>query len=116
MTEEHFLDFLKYFVEHVRCTHEKPCLLLLDNHESHLCNKGLDFAKENDTVMLSFPPHCTHCLQPLDRSIYGPIKKHFKTTADELHPNNPNAPRDLARGAAKTCESCCIYYCCDIVQ
>ena len=24
MTEEHFLDFLNYFVEHVRCTHEKP--------------------------------------------------------------------------------------------
>ena len=23
MTEEHFLDFLKHFVEHVRCTHEK---------------------------------------------------------------------------------------------
>ena len=23
MTEEHFLDFLKHFVDHVRCTHEK---------------------------------------------------------------------------------------------
>ena len=74
MTEEHFLDFLKHFVEHVRCTHEKSCLLLLDNHESHICIKGLDFAKENGIVMLSFPPRCTHRLQPLDRSIYGPFK------------------------------------------
>ena len=74
MTEEHFLNFLKHFVEHVRCTHEKSCLLLLDNHESHKCIKGLDFAKENGIVMLSFPPHCTHRLQPLDRSIYGPFK------------------------------------------
>ena len=89
MTEEHFLDFLKHFVEHVRCIHEKPCLLLLDNHESHICIKGLDFAKENGIVMLSFPPHCTHRLQPLDRSIYGPFKKYFNIVADEWHLNNP---------------------------
>ena len=44
MTEEHFLDFLNHFVEYVRCTHEKPCLFLLDNHESHIWIKGLDFA------------------------------------------------------------------------
>ena len=79
MTEEYFLDFLKHFVEHVCCTHEKPCLLLLDNHKSHIYYKGLDFAKENDIVMLSFPPHCIHRLQPLDRSIYGPFKKYFNT-------------------------------------
>ena len=89
MTEEHFLDFLKHFVEHVRCTHEKPCLLLLDNHESHIYIKGLDFAKENGIVMLSFPSHCTHRLQPLNRSIYGPFKKYFNTVADEWHLNNP---------------------------
>ena len=57
MIEEHFLDFLKHFVEHVHCTHEKPCLLLLDNHESHICIKGLDFAKENGVVMLFYFRH-----------------------------------------------------------
>ena len=81
MIEEHF-------VEHVRSTHEKPCLLLLDNHESHICIKGLDFAKENGIVMFSFPPHCTHRLQPLDRSIYGPFKKYFKIAANKWHPKN----------------------------
>ena len=89
MTEEQFLDFLKHFVEHVRCTHEKPCLLLLDNHEPHMCIKGFDFAKEKGVVMFSFPPHCTHRLQPLDRSIYGPFKKYFNTVADEWGLNNP---------------------------
>ena len=39
--------------------------------------------------MLSFPPHCTHSLQPLDRSIHGPFKKYFNTVADEWHLNNP---------------------------
>ena len=90
MAEVHFLDFLKHFVEHVRCTHEKPCLLLPDNQESHLCIKGLDFAKENGIVVLSFPPHCTNRLQPLDRSIYGPFKKYFNTVIDEWHPNHPD--------------------------
>ena len=65
MTEEHFLEFLKHCVEHTHCTHEKPCLLLRDNYELHKCIEGLDFAKENGIVMFSFPPHCTHRLQPL---------------------------------------------------
>ena len=89
MAEEHVLDFLKHFFEHVCCTHEKPFLLLLDNHESHICIKGLDFAKENGIIRLSFPPHCTHRLQPLDRSTYGPFKKYFNTVADEWQLNNP---------------------------
>ena len=50
--------------------------------------KELDFAKENDIAMLLFPPHCTHRLQPLDRSIYEPFKKYFNTAADEWHLNN----------------------------
>ena len=89
MTEEHFLDFLKHFVEHVCCTHEKPCLHILDNHESHICIKELDCAKENGILTLLFPPHSTHRLQPLDRSLYGPFKKYFNTAADEWHLNNP---------------------------
>ena len=81
-------ELFKHFVKHVRCTHEKPYLLLLDDHESHICIKGLDFAKENGIVMLSLLPHCTHCLQPLDRSIYGTFKKNFNTAADKWHLNN----------------------------
>ena len=30
MTEEHFLDFLNQFVEHVRCTHEKLSVKTFD--------------------------------------------------------------------------------------
>lgn len=32
MKEPHFVDFLKPFVEHAKCSWEKPYLLLLDNH------------------------------------------------------------------------------------
>ena len=82
MKEEHFLDFLKHFVASEKCSTERPCLLLLDNHVSHLSIDGLNYAKENGIVMLSFPPHCSHRLQPLDRTVYGPLKRHVNTACD----------------------------------
>lgn len=72
-----------------KCTKEKPCLLLLDNRESHLSVSGLSYAKENGVVMLSFPPHCSHRLQPLDRTVYGPLKRHVNTACDSWVLNNP---------------------------
>ncbi|MGL5757251.1 hypothetical protein, partial [Plesiomonas sp.] len=89
MKEEHFVDFLKHFVSHTKCSTEKPCLLLLDNHGSHLSVDGLDYAKENGVVILSFHPHCSHKLQPLDRSVYGPFKKHVSSACHAWMLQNP---------------------------
>lgn len=66
MTSDNFLLFLKHFVEHVKPTKDNPVLILLDNHDFYLSIDALDFAKERGRVMLSFPPHCSHHLQPLD--------------------------------------------------
>ena len=77
MTKENFKIFLVHFVKHTRCSKERPVLLLLDNHESHLGVEAVTYAKENGVVLLSFPPHCSHKLQPLDRSVYGPLKRYL---------------------------------------
>ena len=45
MAEEIFVLYLKHFVKFARCTKERPCLLILDNHESHLSIDGLTYAK-----------------------------------------------------------------------
>lgn len=82
MKETHFVDYLKHFVSHVRCSKTKPVLLLLDNHDSHLSIEGLNYSKENGITILSFPPHCSHKLQPLDRSVYGPLKKYISSAFD----------------------------------
>lgn len=74
MTEETFLAFLKHFVKYTRCSQESKILLLLDNHESHLSLAAVNFARSNGIVILTFPPHCSHRLQPLDVSVYGPFK------------------------------------------
>jgi len=58
-------------------------LVLLDNHESHLYLPVIDFCKDNGIVLLSFSPHCSHKLQPLDRSVYGPFKKFVNREMDQ---------------------------------
>lgn len=75
---EKFFDWLRYFVEQVRPSPEKKVLLLLDNHESHKFYPALEYARENNVILLSFPPHTTHRLQPLDVAVYGPIKTFYE--------------------------------------
>lgn len=89
MTGPIFFDFLKHFVKNVKCSKEKPVILLLDNHDSHLSIDGLDYCKANGVTVLSFPPHCSHKLQPLDRSVYGPLKKYINSSCDSWMVSNP---------------------------
>ena len=74
MTEDNFLKYLQHFVHHTK-PNDMPLLLILDNHDSHLSIDVLNYAKEHRITMISFPPHCSHKLQPLDLSVFGPLKK-----------------------------------------
>lgn len=76
MNADIFVKFLQHFIKHTNCSTENPALLLLDNHESHLSIAGL-------------PPHCTHKLQPLDRSVFGPFKKYINSNCDLWITSNP---------------------------
>ncbi len=82
MQDTDFLAFLQHFARHTRVTLESKVLLLLDNHWSHLSVTAIDFCRSNGIVLLSFPPHCSHRLQPLDRSVFGPLKRYINTAAD----------------------------------
>ena len=57
-------------------------LLLLGNHHSHVTLETIDYDKEHGIVLLSFPPHCSHKLQPLDRAVYGPFKRYYYSACD----------------------------------
>ncbi|KAB0790292.1 hypothetical protein PPYR_15372 [Photinus pyralis] len=89
MKNEQFLTFVQHLVTTVKSTKESPILLLLDNHESHLSIPALNYAKDNGVVMLSFPPHCSHKLQPLDRSVFGPLKKYINSGCASWLKTNP---------------------------
>ena len=89
MTGENFLLFMKHFVQHVKPSKKEPVLLLLDNHESHLSIEVLDYAKQSGVIMLSFPPHCSHRLQPLDVAVFGPLKKKVSQSQSNWLRSNP---------------------------
>jgi hypothetical protein len=57
----------------VKPSKERP-VVLLDSHDLHLLVAALDFCKEKGVTVVFFPPHCSHKLQPLDRSVCGPLK------------------------------------------
>lgn len=88
MTEDSFLMFMKHFIKHVKPTKQSPVLLLLDNHNSHLAISVLNLAKDNGVILLSFPPHCSHRLQPLDVGVYGPFKRYLSSAQDAWMRNN----------------------------
>jgi len=74
MQSTDFLQFMHHFIKYSNSSTDRPTLLLLDNHSSHLSVDVLDLAVANGVTMLSFPPHCSHRLQPLDVSVFKPLK------------------------------------------
>ena len=73
---------MHHFIENVRPSKSAPVLLLLDNYSAHLSIEALNLAKDKGVVCLSFPPHTIHKLQPLDVSVYGPLKKYIAASQD----------------------------------
>ena len=60
--------------------------------------ESIQYAKENGIHMLSFPPHCSHRLQPLDRSVFFSLKRHYNVQCNawlNSHPGRPMQPLDI---------------------
>ena len=66
----------------------RPLLLLLDGHSSHFSPATIRFAKKNDVAMFCLPPHTTHECQPLDCSLFGPLKVHWKQECHVFYQKN----------------------------
>ncbi|KAL8613418.1 hypothetical protein ACOMHN_057138 [Nucella lapillus] len=89
MTGKIFLYCLQHFVQHSQSSKENPTLLLLDIHESHVTLDAVDFCRQNGIHLLGFPPLFTHRIQPLDRAVFGPFKKHYSIACSEWMVSNP---------------------------
>ena len=89
MTGENFVVFLHHFINNVRCSKDHLVLIIMDNHDSHITIDALNVAKENGIILLTFPPHCSHKLQPLDRTIFGPFKHYYTQAANGYMNNHP---------------------------
>ncbi|XP_041972305.1 uncharacterized protein LOC121728230 [Aricia agestis] len=89
MNAELFVKWLKHFQKHTKSSIDDPVLLVCDGHASHKSFEAVTYAKENGIAMLCLPPHCTHRMQPLDVSIYGPLKTYFHQEISKWLKNHP---------------------------
>ena len=99
-----FKEFIKHFIKHTKCSKDRPAILILDNHDSHISIKTIDLSKENGVTLLTLPPHCSHKLQPLDRSIYSPFKTFYNQAANAFmvsHPGKTITIYDVAEPVGK---------------
>jgi hypothetical protein len=88
INEDIFLEWLQHFQKH---RSPGKCLLVLDGHGSHSSLNCLDYCRDNGIEMLCLPPHTTHVLQPLDRTVFKPIKTYYHQAATNFMHNHPKA-------------------------
>ena len=80
--------FRNCFLKHCRRTHLQ--LLILDGHSSHESLGLLEAAKAATIHVFSLPPHTTHDLQPLDKTVFGSLKKHYNAKCSEYMVAHPD--------------------------
>ncbi|XP_068567903.1 uncharacterized protein [Cebidichthys violaceus] len=78
--------FRKWFVGHFLkfAAQERPLLLIMDGHQSHLDPELVRAAQREGVILLCLPPHTSHILQPLDVSFFGPLKANFSGVTGDL--------------------------------
>jgi hypothetical protein len=53
-------------------------LLILDGHGSHVTMDFIEYCDANKILLMVFPPHATHSLQPLDVVVFAPLAASYK--------------------------------------
>lgn len=82
MTTELFRKWLNHFGKHN--PQELPLFLVMDQHETHCGWHVIDMCRANAIEIVLLPPHTTHMLQPLDISVFNPLKAVFSTLASHM--------------------------------
>ena len=56
----------------------------MDGHISHISAKVIAFCMKHLIDLLILPPRCSHFLQPLDVSVFGPLKRALASETDTM--------------------------------
>jgi len=98
-----WVEYARFLAKHLGSTQRTTWkLLLMDGCEVHLSGKGLGLLKAVIVVVLMFPPHRSHLLQPCDDDPFPKVKAHarlplcarpaaHRAGGHPLHPEGPNA-------------------------
>ena len=63
---------------------EFPIIIFMDGHTSHVNVAVSEFCREKKVILFCFPPHASHLMQPLDVSVFGPLKKAWNSSLDKF--------------------------------
>lgn len=80
--------FNNHFLRHA--VSAQPLLLLMDGHSSHYNPEAIRLTKDNDVILFTLVPHTTHEMQPLDTSVFGSLKAHWKSACHNFMQKSPN--------------------------
>ena len=78
--EEHFLTHAMAYC---------PLLLLLNGHSTHIDLPSLKFARDQGIIIFCLLRHTTHKCQPLDCSLFKPLKEHWKQACHKFYCKDP---------------------------
>lgn len=67
-------------------THSAWRLLIVDGHGSHITKSFINYCDRHKILLLIYPPHSTHTLQPLDVVCFAPLAANYtKAVTEHLH-------------------------------
>ena len=84
-----FLRVLEHVKKYTRSSKEDRIILLMDSHESHCTLDSIQYARENGITLVTFPPNCSHRLQPLDVGLMVPFKGKLHVAQHDWMTANP---------------------------
>ncbi|XP_054723962.1 uncharacterized protein LOC129234057 [Uloborus diversus] len=87
INSELFLMWFQKFVQGISSA--RPVALLMDSHASHITPEVIAMASENDIIIVTFPSHTSHLLQPLDVAVYRPLKLAWQKHLRQFQEGNP---------------------------
>lgn len=92
----------------------RPVILYLDGHSSHMTKHLSDFCSTHEIELIAFYPNATHILQPMDVSVFRPIKLIWKTIVNKYRIENKQsavAKEDFGVLLNKAIDSADIFKC-----
>ena len=86
---ELFFRWLEHFVSMTNASVNVPHIIILDGHHSRKTLAAVEFARNHGITLITLPPHCTHKMQPLDRTYCKAFKSAYSVAADNWMVSNP---------------------------
>jgi hypothetical protein len=85
MSNSHAYEWLTTLFEPEMCQNDnKQRLLLLNRHRSHLTARFITFCLDKNIDLVCLLLHTSHILQPLNVSLFSPLKQALSTEIEKL--------------------------------